>query len=94
MAAWRRNMKAVCVDNSTNEYFGPCKLRLDAVYTVAHVTLDGGLFLKEIETAAPLGFRQDRFKPAVVGKTDAGMAILKTILDEVNAGKHREIVDA
>jgi len=35
-----------------------------------------------------------RFRPLVERKTDTGMAILKSILDEVNAGKVREIADA
>lgn len=48
----------------------------------------------EIERFGESGYCAARFRHLVEKKTDAGMAILKTILDEVNAEKHREIVDA
>lgn len=81
------------------------EIRNGEVYTVTRVYVFAGhpsLWLKEVCRSKAsrrwcgedVGYLASRFRPLVEKKTDAGMAILKTILDEVNAGKHREIIDA
>lgn len=106
---FRVGQKVVCVDAKARygtKLFATPILEGE-IYTIAgfqeSVWVHGTIcvLLVEAKNSRPhsfggrdIGYQADRFRPLVEKKTDAGMAILKTILDEVNAGKHREIVDA
>ena len=103
---FRVGQKVVCVDASSTSTRGKdFELQKGRIYTVRWTGTYEEMVcirLEEItkrsrEAANPvrdMPFRATRFRPLVEKKTDAGMAILKSILDDVNAGKQREIVDA
>ena len=98
---FRVGQKGVCVDASPTYVGHPVPLTLGAIYTIETVVFACGLqgvSLREVKSFADRHHRAEflasRFRPLVERKTDTGMAILKSILDEVNAGKVREIADA
>lgn len=106
---FRVGQKVVCVDASAYLYSWHSATdipRVGTIYTIREIGIDHlggpGLKLEGMRCVVRWGFdsygdafyKASRFRPLVEKKTDAGMAILKSILDEVNAGKHREIVDA
>lgn len=104
---FRVGQKVVCVDANCDPnrmFLYSAALVEGEVYTIREILNDDfgvpGVFLEEVIGAARLsdgkefGFYARRFRPLVERKTDTGMAILKSVLDEVNAGKVREIADA
>lgn len=79
--------KVVCVDATTNPRWGTTKLTQDAIYTVLRPSgldsdKDLGLFLVEVESPPPSGFKAHRFRPAVDGPTD--ISLLTELLTNPN----------
>lgn len=89
---FRVGQKVVCVDASyPDDALNPSPLVLNAIYTIKKILPQNffghfGVQLNEIECPEELfylpAFRHTRFRPLVEKKTDAGMAILKSILED------------
>lgn len=103
---FRVGQKVVCVDDSRlPDEPGPYVVKGN-VYTIIEIyeedTIQEGVSPHLLFAELPVvekdpwtrGYFAGCFRPAVEGKTDTGMAILKQILSDVKAGKVKEIVDA
>lgn len=92
---FRVGQKVVCVLEPL--MCNPKHLKKGEVYTISKAGLispSTGEPLVALKEHGDQGYFARRFRPLVERKTDTGIAILKSILDEVNAGKVREIADA
>lgn len=104
---FRVGQKVVCVDMNTygrlSRWKGERVPNADQVYTIRAVFVsdDGldevGVLLEEIRnpinwTGQEFGFLASRFRPVVERKTD--ISTFTKILDDVNAGRVREVVTA
>ncbi len=78
---FRVGQKVVCVDASLRG-LPHCLLRRGEIYQIVHIAHDGCLDVGHDPVAALcVAYKSDRFRPLIEKSTDAGMAILKEILD-------------
>lgn len=85
MSNFRVGQKVVCIDNDEWSH----RLSLKAVYEVSAVGWEfGELYIGLVETPTddgrPLHWRACRFRPVVERGTDAGMSILRSLLNKAD----------
>lgn len=71
--------KVVCINAARHRDWPADLLIHNKVYTVAAIAPTGGLFLAEAPWLAP--YKRSRFRPVQAARNEAGMGILRSILD-------------